>query len=137
MPHETPLKVRFYEVDSYQVAWHGHYIAWFEVARNELASRFGLDPMQLKEAGLMAPVVDLTCKFKLPARYNDEVIIQTSMERTETAKLIFHYTVMRDTEVLAEGGTTHVLTDLMGTMLYKVPPAVHQRLEEMMVYLGV
>jgi acyl-CoA thioester hydrolase len=137
MPHETPLKVRFYEVDSYQVAWHGHYIAWFEVARNELASRFGLDPMQLKEAGLMAPVVDLTCKFKLPARYNDEVIIQTSMERTETAKLIFHYTLMRDTEVLAEGGTTHVLTDLMGTMLYKVPPAVHQRLEEMMVYLGV
>jgi acyl-CoA thioester hydrolase len=137
MPHETPMKVRFYEVDSYQVAWHGHYIAWFEVARNELASRFGLDPMQLKEAGLMAPVVDLTCKFKLPARYNDEVIIQTSMERTETAKLIFHYTVMRDTEVLAEGGTTHVLTDLMGTMLYKVPPAVHQRLEEMMVYLGV
>jgi acyl-CoA thioester hydrolase len=131
------MKVRFYEVDSYQVAWHGHYIAWFEVARNELASRFGLDPMQLKEAGLMAPVVDLTCKFKLPARYNDEVIIQTSMERTETAKLIFHYTVMRDTEVLAEGGTTHVLTDLMGTMLYKVPPAVHQRLEEMMVYLGV
>jgi acyl-CoA thioester hydrolase len=137
MTHETPLKVRFYEVDPYQMAWHGHYIAWFEVARNELASRFRLDPMQLKEAGLMAPVVDLTCTFKLPARYNDEVIIQTTMQRTETAKLIFHYTVMRDTEVLAEGGTTHVLTDLIGTMLYKVPPAVHQRLEEMMVYLGV
>jgi acyl-CoA thioester hydrolase len=137
MPHKTHLKVRFYEVDPYQVAWHGHYIAWFEVARNELASRFGLDPMQLKEAGLMAPVVDLTCKFKLPARYNDEVIIQTTMQRTETAKLIFHYTVMRNMEVLAEGGTTHVLTDLMGTMLYKVPPAVQQRLEEMMVSLGV
>jgi len=107
------------------------------VARNELASRFGLDPMQLKEAGLMAPVVDLTCKFKLPARYNDEVIIQTTMQRSETAKLIFHYTVIRDTEVLAEGSTTHVLTDLKGMMLYKVPPAVQGRLEEMMTSLGV
>ena len=137
MPYETHLKVRFYEVDPYQVAWHGHYISWFEVARNELASRFGLDPMQLKEASLMAPVVDLTCKFKLPAQYNDEIIVQITMQRSETAKLIFHYTVMRDSEVLAEGSTTRVLTDLKGTMLYKVPPAVQQRLEEMMASLGV
>ena len=49
MPHETHLKVRFCEVDLYQVVWHGHYLSWFEVARNELASRFGLDTMQLKE----------------------------------------------------------------------------------------
>ena len=137
MPHETHLKVRFCEVDTYEVAWHGHYIAWFEVGRNELASRFSLDPLQLKEVGLMAPLVDLTCKFKLPARYGDEVIIQTTMQRSETAKLIFHYTVMRDTEVLAGGSTTHVLTDVKGTMLYKVPPVVQQRLEEMMAYLRV
>ena len=137
MPYETHLKVRFYEVDPYQVAWHGHYISWFEVARNELASRFELDPMQLKDVGVMAPVVELMCKFKLPARYNDEVIIETTMQRSETAKLIFHYTVMRDTEVLAEGSTTHVLTDLKGTMLYKVPPVVQERLEKMMNSLGV
>jgi acyl-CoA thioester hydrolase len=137
MPHKTRLKVRFYEVDPYEVAWHGHYISWFEVGRNDLASRFGLDPMQLREVGLMAPVVDLACKFKLPARYDEEVTIQTTMQRSETAKLIFYYTVMRNTEILAEGSTTHVLTDLKGTMLYRVPRAVQQRLEEMMTYLGV
>ena len=124
-------------MDPYEVVWHGHYISWFEVGRNDLASRFGLDPMQLREVGLMAPVVDLSCKFKLPARYDEEVTIQTTMQRSETAKLIFSYTVMRDTEMLAEGSTTHVLTDLKGTMLYKVPSAVQQRLEEMMTYLGV
>jgi acyl-CoA thioester hydrolase len=137
MPHETHLKVRFCEVDLYQVVWHGHYISWFEVGRNELTSRFGLDTMQLMEVGLMAPVINLSCKFKLPARYDDEVMIQTTMQRSETAKLIFHYMVMRDTEILAEGSTTHVITDLKGTMLYKVPRAVQQRLEEMMTYLRV
>jgi acyl-CoA thioester hydrolase len=137
MPHETQLKVRFCEVDPYQVVWHGHYISWFEVGRNELASRFGLDPEQLKSMGLLAPVVDLACKFKLPARYGDEVMIQTTMQRSETAKLIFHYTVMRDKEMIVEGSTTHVLTDMKGTMFYQVPPAVRQRLEEMMDYLGV
>lgn len=86
---------------------------------------------------LMAPVVDLHCKFKLPATFNDEVVIQTTMQRSETAKLMFLYKVIRDGEVLAEGGTTHVLTDLQGTMLYQVPPEVKKRLEEMMAYLGI
>jgi acyl-CoA thioester hydrolase len=137
MSYETQLKVRFYEVDSYHVVWHGHYVSWFEVGRNEFAARFGLDPEQLKEIGLMAPVVDLSCKFKLPAHYGDMVIVQITMQRCETAKLIFHYTVMRDKEVLAEGYTTHILTDLKGTMLYQIPPEAKQRLERMFASLGV
>ncbi len=137
MAYETQLKVRFNEVDSYQVVWHGHYTAWFEKGRNELAAPFGMDPEQLKEIGLMAPVVDLSCKFKLPARYGDVVVVQTTMQRCETAKLIFHYTVMREKEVLAEGSTTHILTDLKGTMLYPVPPEARQRLERMFASLGM
>jgi acyl-CoA thioester hydrolase len=137
MPYETQLKVRFCEVDSYQIVWHGHYIAWFEVARNDLTSRFEMDPEQLKAMGLMAPVVDLSCQFKLPARYGDEVIVRITMQRCETAKLIFHYTVMRDNEVLAEGRSTHVLTDLEGTMLYKVPREVQEKIERMFTSLGV
>ncbi len=137
MPYETQLKVRFYEVDSYQVVWHGHYIAWFEVGRNEFASSFGLDPEQLKEIGLMAPVVDLRCTFKRAAAFGDEILIQTTMQRSETAKLIFHYTVMCNKEVLAEGSTTHVLTDLKGIMLYQIPPEAKQRLEKMFAYLGM
>ena len=137
MPYETQLKVRFCEVDSYQIVWHGHYIAWFEVARNELTSRFNMDPEQLKAMGLMAPVVDLSCQFKLPARYGDEVVVRITMQRCETAKLIFLYTVRRDDEVLAEGSSTHVLTDLEGTLLYKVPPEVQGWIEQMCASLGV
>lgn len=137
MHYETQLKVRFNEVDSYQVVWHGHYIAWFEKGRNEFAARFGLDPEQLKEIGLMAPVVDLSCKFKLPACYGDDVVIRTTMQRCETAKLIFIYTVMRDKDVLAEGSTTHILTDLKGTMLYQIPPEAKHRLERMFASLGM
>ena len=136
MPYETQLKVRFYEVDSYQVVWHGHYISWFEVGRNEFASSFGLDPEQLKEIGLMAPVVDLRCTFKRAATFGDEILIQTTMQRSETAKLIFHYTVICNKEMLAEGSTTHVLTDLKGIMLYQIPPEAKQRLERMFAYLG-
>ncbi len=137
--HEIPLQVRFHEVDAYGMVWHGHYIGWFEVGRNGLTERFKMGPLQLKEKELLAPVVELTCQFKLPATFREPLIIQTTMERTEVAKLIFHYRVLHQEngKVLATGSTTHVLTDLKGNLLYRVPPDVLQRIEEMRKYLEV
>lgn len=137
--HETPLQVRFHEVDAYGVAWHGHYVAWFEVGRNDLTGRFELGPGELKERNLLAPVVELHCKFKFPALFGESLLIQTTMERTEVAKLIFHYQIVSPSKekVLATGTTAHVLTDLRGTLLYRVPPDILQKIERMRKYLEV
>jgi acyl-CoA thioester hydrolase len=137
--HETSLQVRFYEVDAYGVVWHGHYVGWFETGRNDLTQRFQMGPLQLKEMNFLAPVVELNCQFKLPATFGDYLIIQTTMERTEVAKLIFHYRVVdqKTGKVLATGSTTHVLTDLKGNLLYRVPQEVLERIEKMRIYLDV
>jgi acyl-CoA thioester hydrolase len=137
--HETTIQVRFYEVDAYSVVWHGHYVGWFEVGRNELTEKFDMGPLQLKEKNLLAPVVELNCEYKFPATFGESLLIQTTMERTEVAKLIFHYRVLsqRDGKVLATGFTTHVLTDFNGNLLYRVPPEVLERIEEMRRYLEV
>jgi acyl-CoA thioester hydrolase len=137
--HETSLQVRFYEVDAYGVVWHGHYVGWFETGRNDLTQRFQMDPLHLKEMNLLAPVVELNCQFKLPATFGDSLLIQTTMERTEVAKLIFHYRVLdqKNGKVLTTGCTTHVLTDLKGNLLYRVPPEVLERIEAMRKYLEV
>ncbi len=131
--HETPLQVRFYEVDSYGMAWHGHYVGWFEAGRNDLSKKYEIDPLHLKEMKLLAPVVELNCQFKLPASFDDLLIIQTTIERTEVAKLIFHYRVLshESRKVLATGFTTHVLTDLKGNLLYRVPSEVLEKIEAM------
>jgi acyl-CoA thioester hydrolase len=137
--HETSFQVRFYEVDAYGVVWHGHYVGWFEVGRNGLTQRYQMGPLQLKEMNLLAPVVELNCQFKLPASFGASLIIQTTMEKTEVAKLIFHYRVLdqENRKVLATGSTTHVLTDLKGNLLYRVPPEVLERIEAMRQYLEV
>jgi len=137
--HETSLQVRFYEVDAYGVVWHGHYVGWFEKGRNDLTQRFQMGPLQLKEMSLLAPVVGLNCQFKLPATFGNSLIIQTTMERTEVAKLIFRYRVLdqENRKTLATGSTTHVLTDLKGNLLYRVPLEVLERIEAMRVYLEV
>ena len=137
--HETSVQVRFYEVDAYGVVWHGHYVGWFEVGRNDLTQRYQMGPLQLKERNLLAPVVDLNCQFKLPATFGSSLIIQTTMERTEVAKLIFRYRVVdqENEKVLATGSTTQVLTDRTGNLLYRVPPEVLERIAAMQKYLEV
>jgi acyl-CoA thioester hydrolase len=137
--HETPIRVRFYEVDAYGMVWHGHYIGWFEAGRNDLTEQFQMGPFQLKEENLLAPVVEVNCQFKLPAIFGDSLIIQTTMERTEVAKLIFHYRVLHkgSGKVLATGSSTHVLTGLNGNLLYRVPPEILERIEKMRKYLEV
>jgi acyl-CoA thioester hydrolase len=137
--HETPVQVRFYEVDSYGVVWHGHYIGWFEAGRNELTERFQMGPLQLKEKNLLAPVVEVSCQYKLPATYGDSLIVQTTMERTEVAKLIFHYRILHreSGKVLATGASTHVLTDLKSNLLYRVPQEILEKIEAMQKYLEV
>ncbi len=137
--HETSLDVRFYEVDAYGVVWHGHYVGWFETGRNDLTQRFQMGPLQLKEMNFLAPVVELDCQFKLPATFGESLVIQTTMERTEVAKLIFRYRVLHqeNRKVLATGSTTHVLTDLKGNLLYRVPPEVLERIEAMQKHLEV
>jgi len=137
--HETPVQVRFYEVDAYGVVWHGHYIGWFEAGRNELTERFQIGPLQLKDKNLLAPVVEVSCQFKLPATYGDSLIVQTTMERTEVAKLIFRYRILHQGsgKVLATGASTHVLTDLKGNLLYRVPQEILEKIEAMRKYLEV
>ena len=136
--HETAITVRFNEVDSYQVAWHGHYVSWMEIGRNALADQFDLGAFQLMEAGFLGPVVGLELKFLSPARYNDQLTIRTTMKRTDTATLTFVSTIVgSDGTRLAVGTTTHALTDRSGTLQFQLPSVIAERVYRLLEWLGV
>ncbi len=136
--HETHIKVRFNEVDSYHVAWHGHYVSWMEVGRNELAGQFGLNAEQIASTGYLAPVVVLELHFKKSARFDEELRVLTSVRRTPTATLEFICTIVgADGVTCAEGKTVHVLTDREGVLQYRLPPVLAERLEKLVASLEV
>jgi len=133
--HETGITVRFNEVDAYQVAWHGHYVAWMEVGRNELASRFGLAVDQLAEAGYLGPVVNLELKYLRPARFNERLTVRTTVRRSDTPTLEFSCVIVgADGRPLARGVTVHALTDLKGVTQYRLPGEIASRLEKMLAW---
>lgn len=130
--HETLLTVRFNEVDAYNTAWHGHYVAWMEVGRNDLAGRFELDAAHIATSGYYAPVVVLELKYKRPVRFNEEIRVLTTLRRTETATLEFISRIVgADGRVAAEGRTVHALTDKEGTLQYSAPPVIRERVERL------
>jgi acyl-CoA thioester hydrolase len=134
--HETPIKVRFNEIDAYHVAWHGHYVAWMEVGRSELAGLFGLDPDQLAAEGYLAPVVALELNYRKPLRYAEEARILTTLRRTEAATLEFDCRILdADGAVAATGKTVHALTDLAGVLQYRVPRVIEERLARLLSHL--
>jgi len=133
--HETGITVRFNEVDSYRIAWHGHYVAWMEVGRNELAARFGLAVDQLVAAGYLGPVVSLELKYLRPARFNEQLTVQTTARRNETPTLEFRTLILgADGRPVARGTTVHALTDLDGNTQYRLPEEIAPRLERMLAW---
>jgi len=136
--HETRIRVRFNEVDSYRVAWHGHYVAWMEMGRNDLAGMFELDADQVAEAGFMAPVVSLEMKYKRPSRFNEELRVMTSVRRTETATLEFLCRIVGPDDVeRATGRAVLALIDRHGVLQYSAPPLIMERIGRMLAYLEV
>ncbi len=136
--HETTIKVRYNEVDAYRVAWHGHYVAWMEVGRNELAGRFDLNADQVAALGYLSPVVALELKFKRPALFDEELRVMTSVKRTETATMEFICDIYGpDGKIRASGRTVMALIDKNGTLQYSAPPVIMERIEKMLSYLEV
>lgn len=128
--------MRFHEVDSLNVVWHGNYLKYFEMGRLSLSEMFGLSVSDLKAKGFVAPVVELGCRFREPARYGDEIIIRTRVDPTDRALMTFRYAVVRcpADSILAEGYTSHVLLTESGMMLYAIPAEISQAVGEMISF---
>jgi acyl-CoA thioester hydrolase len=134
---ETEITVRFNEVDAYSVAWHGHYIAWMEVGRNKMAGKFGIDAEQLIKLGFLAPVVKLELKYLKPTRFNEKLKIRTTLKKGETATLEFLSEIIgEDGKLCAKGSTIHVLTDMAGTIQYRLSDNVEKLVHNVIVWAG-
>ena len=111
---ETRVRVRYAETDQMGVVYHANYLVWFEVGRVELIRQMGLDYKRMEiEDGCRIAVVEATCRYKAPARYDEELVVRTRITGTRGSVVKFGYVIARDEDgvVLCEGTTTHVVVD--------------------------
>lgn len=110
----TTIKVRFSEVDSMQVVWHGEYIRYFEDGRISFGDRYGIGYLDVVNQGYMVPIVELDCQFKQSLVFGDEAIIETRYINTPSAKIFFEYIIYRasDEAVVATGSSTQAFINM-------------------------
>jgi acyl-CoA thioester hydrolase len=109
---EARVRVRYAETDQMGVVYHANYLVWFEVGRVELMRQRGLDYKLLEqEEGCWIVVVEATARYKSPARYDDELIVETTVESVRGPVIRFGYRILRaeDSLLLCEGETVHVV----------------------------
>ena len=123
MTTTTELRVRYAETDQMGVVYYANYLVWFEIGRVELLRQLGFDYKQMELVDdCVLPVVEATCRYKAPARYDDLIVIETRVSAMRTSVLKFTYNVYRAGEsfgdgselpekLLATGETTHVIVD--------------------------
>jgi acyl-CoA thioester hydrolase len=111
---ESRLRVRYAETDQMGVVYHSNYFIWFEVGRVDLLRELGFTYREMeREDGCYIAVVDARCRYKAPARYDDEVVVRTHLKNVRESVVHFGYEAVRvsDGTLLAEGETTHIVTD--------------------------
>lgn len=117
------IDVRFSEVDSMNVVWHGSYALYFEDAREAFGAKYGLDYMTYFNNGTFAPLVELTFHYKRPILYGMQPRIDVVYRPTEAAKVVFDYEVhdTRDEALLATGHSVQVFMDREYRLIWDTP----------------
>jgi len=112
--HETRLRVRYAETDQMGVVYHSNHLIWFEVGRVELMREMGFSYRDLeRDDGRFIAVAEVQCRYRAPVYYDEEIVVRTRLKKVRDSVVIFSYELVRadDRTLLAEGETTHIVTD--------------------------
>src|SRR5437879_12504599 len=112
--NESRLRVRYAETDQRGVSYHSNHFVWFEVGRMEVLRQLGFSYRDMEQIDdRFIAVVDARCRYRAPARYDDEIIVRTHLKNVRESVIHFGYELLRgsDGALLAEGETTHIVTN--------------------------
>ena len=109
MHNETTLRVRYAETDQMGVVYYANYFVWMELGRVEYCRGIGFRCRDMEEQdGILLAVIDAQCRYRRPARYDDEVTVRTHVSTASRRGVEFSYEMFVREELIASGSTRHV-----------------------------
>ncbi|KGN82079.1 4-hydroxybenzoyl-CoA thioesterase [Porphyromonadaceae bacterium COT-184 OH4590] len=125
---QKEFEIRFSEVDSMGIVWHGSYSLYFEDAREQFGKEYNLGYLYIFEQGFYAPLVELHLEYKKPLKYKDKARIEIAYRHTDAAKLIFDYKIysLPDNNIVATGYSIQVFLDKSFNLMWDLPPFIKE-----------
>jgi acyl-CoA thioester hydrolase len=128
--HRIEVRVRYPETDRMGVAYHAHYLVWFEMGRTELMRELGCTYGELEEReGVSLPVVRVGADYRASARYDELLDIHTRLVSIGASRVRFEYRLTRrvDDKLLATGFTEHATVGRTGRAV-RLPRELRRKL---------
>ncbi|MEO8217507.1 MAG: thioesterase family protein [Acidobacteriota bacterium] len=110
---EVRARVRYKETDQMGIAHHANYLVWFEIGRTDLCERTGMRYRDIELSGVLLVVAEIQCVYRIPYRYDEDVVIRTSIVETSSRSMRFGYELLNGdgTARHATGTTRHLWLD--------------------------
>lgn len=135
MISKTKIVPRYAETDQMGIIHHSVYAIWYEQARTDFFNEIGMRYDEIERKGIMTPLVELNCKYKRPAYYNQEVEIRTKIIELTPVKFTLEYNIFDSNENLINVGRTTLAWSDAKTFkiinLKKIHPDMYQELEKL------
>jgi acyl-CoA thioester hydrolase len=127
--HRTQVRVTYAETDAMGMVYYARYLRWLEVGRTELMRSLGVAYKEMEDRGTFLPVSEVFCKYHVSARYDDILIIETTVDFLKRASIQFSYRILRESDetLLITGSTLHAFVNREGKIV-KVPSALRAKL---------
>jgi acyl-CoA thioester hydrolase len=109
----TEARVIYGDTDAMGVAYHAHYLRWFEFGRTELLREIGIPYTEMEKLPVWLPLTHAAMEYKKPARYDDHLLVCTQISELGFASMLLNYEITnkKTGELLVTGTTRHAITD--------------------------
>ncbi len=120
---ETEIRVRYADTDQMQFVYNGKYLEYFEVGRTEMLREIGLPYDTIEKEGFLLPVLEANVKYKLPAYYDDILVIKSFLKKFPDLKVHIDYEIVRKniSDLVAEGFTVHAFMNKQNKKVTRPP----------------
>jgi acyl-CoA thioester hydrolase len=130
VPHRIETRVTYADTDAMGIVYYSHYLRWFEMGRTELMRSLGFAYKEMESHGTYLPVSEVFCRYLVSAKYDDILIIETSVDFLKRASIQFAYRILRKADAvhLVTGTTLHAFVDREGRIV-RVPKSLEGKLK--------
>ena len=125
----VPIRVRFADTDAQGVAHNSAYLVWFEVARVEYLREFAGGYQALRDHGIEALVLESHCRYVVPAKFDDVLLVHTRCVGLRGARFRYEYAIVRGAEIVADGHTEHACVDALTLRPTRTPDWLVEAIE--------
>ena len=127
-----PVRIYFEDTDSGGVVYHSNYLKFMERARTEWLRTVGIDQHHLKyHAHIMFVVHRIDIQYKLPARFNDDLVVKSELLEIGSSKIEFRQMIYRDEEMLIDANVDIACIDSEKFKPVRIPSTVKQTMESL------